>query len=117
MPLNERQQHELGLTAAQSLFAVVLISRFAMNWKEAPNLLLPFAAQLLMPATIIGFDVRMSFTIGYIVAAQCSSCWTRSDERPSGSGPCSSEKACRPRRASRQSPRQPALASESANSG
>jgi cation:H+ antiporter len=35
MPLNERQQHELWLTAAQSLFAVVLISKFAVHWWEA----------------------------------------------------------------------------------
>ena len=69
MPLNERQQHELWLTAAQSLFAVMLISKFALNRWEAIGLLLPFVAQLLMPPTIGGFDVRMSFTVGYILVA------------------------------------------------
>ena len=49
MPLNERQQHELWLTAAQSLFAVVLISEFAMERWEALALLVPFVAQLLLP--------------------------------------------------------------------
>jgi cation:H+ antiporter len=69
MPLVERQQHELWLTAAQSLFAIVLISEFAMNRWEAIGLLLPFVAQLLLPPTIGGFDVRMGFTAGYLVVA------------------------------------------------
>ena len=69
MPLVERQQHELWLTAAQSLFAIVLISEFAMNRWEAIGLLVPFVVQLLMPAQIGGFDVRMGFTAGYIVVA------------------------------------------------
>jgi cation:H+ antiporter len=67
MPLVERQQHELWLTAAQSLFAVVLISEFAMNRWEAVALLVPFVAQLALPPTIGGFDVRMGFTFGYLV--------------------------------------------------
>jgi cation:H+ antiporter len=67
MPLVARQQHELWLTAAQSLFAVVLISRFAMGRWEALVLLVPFVAQLALPPTIGGFDVRMAFTAGYLV--------------------------------------------------
>jgi cation:H+ antiporter len=67
MPLNERQQHELWLTAAQSLFAVVLISEFAMNRWEAVALLVPFVAQLLLPPVIAGVDVRMVFTAGYLL--------------------------------------------------
>jgi cation:H+ antiporter len=69
MPLVARQQHELWLTAAQSLFAVVLISEFAFERWEAVALLLPFVAQLLLPPTIGGFDVRMAFTVLYILAA------------------------------------------------
>ena len=69
MPLVERQQHELWLTAAQSLFAIVLISEFAMNRWEAIALLVPFVVQLLLPSEIAGFDVRMAFTAGYIVVA------------------------------------------------
>jgi hypothetical protein len=69
MPLVDRQQHELWLTAAQSLFAVVLISEFAMNRWEAFALLIPFVAQLLMPDQIGPVDVRLAFTFGYILAA------------------------------------------------
>jgi cation:H+ antiporter len=69
MPLVSRQQHELWLTAAQSLFAVVLISEFAIERWEALALLVPFVAQLLLPANIAGFDVRMAFTVMYGVAA------------------------------------------------
>ena len=58
-----------GLTAAQSLFAIVLISEFAMNRWEAIALLVPFVVQLLLPSHIGGFDVRMGFTVGYILVA------------------------------------------------
>jgi cation:H+ antiporter len=67
MPLVVRQQHELWLTAAQSLFAVVLISHFAIRRWEALALLVPFVAQLALPPTIGGLDVRMAFTVGYVV--------------------------------------------------
>jgi cation:H+ antiporter len=69
MPLVSRQQHELWLTAAQSLFAIVLIGEFAFERWEAVALLVPFVAQLLLPPTIGGFDVRMSFTLLYVLAA------------------------------------------------
>ena len=69
MPLVERQQHELWLTAAQSLFAVVLIAEFAMHRWEAVALLVPFVAQLVLPPTLGGLDVRMAFTFGYLAAA------------------------------------------------
>jgi cation:H+ antiporter len=69
MPLVTRQQHELWLTAAQSFFAVVLISEFAIERWEALALLVPFVAQLLLPSNIAGFDVRMAFTVLYGVAA------------------------------------------------
>jgi cation:H+ antiporter len=69
MPLVERQQHELWLTAAQSMFAVVLIVEFAMHRWEAVALLVPFVVQLVLPPTLGGVDVRMVFTIGYIAAA------------------------------------------------
>jgi cation:H+ antiporter len=66
MPLVARQQHELWLTAAQSLFAVVLISDFAMHRWEALMLLVPFVAQLVLPPTIGSLDVRAAFTAGYL---------------------------------------------------
>lgn len=68
MPLVERQQVELWLTAAQSLFAVILIAAFAMNRWEALGLLVPFAAQLVLPPEIGGYDVRLAFTVGYVGA-------------------------------------------------
>jgi hypothetical protein len=87
MPLVERQQHELWLTAAQSLFAVVLISGFAMSRWEAVALLVPFVAQLILPPSIAGVDVRMAFTVGYLVVGfgllldprrrQSIRCWPR----------------------------------------
>ena len=69
MPLVERQQHELWLTAAQSLFAVVLIADFAIQRWEAVALLVPFVAQLVLPPTLGGLDVRMAFTLGYVALA------------------------------------------------
>jgi cation:H+ antiporter len=87
MPLIERQQHELWLTAAQSLFAVVLISEFAMTRWEAVALLVPFVAQLILPPSIAGVDVRMAFTVSYLVVGfgllldprrrQSIRCWPR----------------------------------------
>jgi cation:H+ antiporter len=69
MPLVSRQQHELWLTAAQSLFAVLLISEFAIERWEALALLVPFVAQLVLPPTMGGIDVRLTFTVLYAVAA------------------------------------------------
>jgi cation:H+ antiporter len=69
LPLVVRQQHELWLTAAQSLFALVLISRFVIRRWEALALLLPFVAQVALPPAIGDWDVRMLFTAGYLVVA------------------------------------------------
>jgi cation:H+ antiporter len=68
MPLNNRQQHELWLTAAQSLFAVALIAAFRINRWEAFALLIPFLVQLALPAMIGPVDVKMVFTLGYLIA-------------------------------------------------
>jgi cation:H+ antiporter len=69
MPLVERQQHELWLTAAQSLFAILLIADGAMRHWEAIALLVPFVAQLLLPPVIGPVDVRLAFTLGYLLAS------------------------------------------------
>jgi cation:H+ antiporter len=69
MPLVERQQHELWLTAGQSLFALVLIADGTMHHWEAIALLVPFLAQLALPPAIASVDVRMAFTAGYLLAA------------------------------------------------
>ena len=69
MPLVPRQQHELWLTAAQSLFAIVLITDGTMRHWEAGALLVPFVVQLALPPSLGPVDVRMVFTIGYLGAA------------------------------------------------
>jgi cation:H+ antiporter len=69
MPLVVRQQHELWLTAAQSLFALVLVAEFALGRWEAVALLVPFVAQLVLPPSVGGLDVRMGFTVAYVLAA------------------------------------------------
>jgi cation:H+ antiporter len=77
MPLVSRQQHERWLTAAQSLFAVVLISEFAIERWEALALLVPFLAQLVPPPGYRrrGLDVRMASTALYAIRRwPCS--WT-----------------------------------------
>ena len=69
MPLVGRQEVELWLTAAQSLFALMLIAEFSMNRWEALALLVPFLLQLFLPSHIGGVDVHWAFTIGYGAAA------------------------------------------------
>lgn len=69
MPITPRQQHELWLTAAQSLFAIVLIAKFEMSHRAAFALLIPFVIQVALPLEIRGIDVRMAFAIGYAGAA------------------------------------------------
>jgi cation:H+ antiporter len=69
MPLVPRQQHEIWLTAAQSLFAIMLIADGTMRHWEAFALLGTFVAQLLLPPMIGPVDVRMAFTFGYLAAA------------------------------------------------
>ena len=50
MPLVPRQQQELWLTAAQSLFAIVLIGDMEIQRWKAGALIVPFLAQLVLPA-------------------------------------------------------------------
>ncbi len=69
MPLVPRQQHELWLTAAQSLFAIVLIADGTIRHWEAGALLVPFLVQLALPPSLGPVDVRVAFTIGYLGAA------------------------------------------------
>lgn len=49
LPLDARQEEELFLTAAQSLFAVVLISRLNLTWWGALTLLVLFVLQFAIP--------------------------------------------------------------------
>ena len=47
--LDEQQRHEIFLTAAQSIFAVVMLADRQLSWWQAFLLFLPFAAQLVVP--------------------------------------------------------------------
>jgi cation:H+ antiporter len=47
--LDEQQRHEIFLTAAQSIFAVVMLSDRRLTWWQAFLLFLPFAVQLMVP--------------------------------------------------------------------
>jgi cation:H+ antiporter len=69
MPLVPRQQHEIWLTAAQSLFAIVLIADGRMRHWEAFALLLTFVAQLVLPPMLGPVDARIAFAFGYLGAA------------------------------------------------
>jgi cation:H+ antiporter len=68
MPLVARQQQELWLTAAQSLFAIVLISDFEVQRWKAAALIVPFAAQLVLPTHIGPIYTHGAFSVGYLCA-------------------------------------------------
>ena len=61
--LDVRQQHELLLTACQSLFAVAVLMNLRMVWWEALLLFVLFMAQLLFE------HIRMPMAVVYIVLA------------------------------------------------
>lgn len=47
--LDQQQRHEIFLTAAQSIFAVVMLSDSRLTWWQALLLFLPFSVQLVVP--------------------------------------------------------------------
>jgi cation:H+ antiporter len=49
LELDIQQRHEIFLTAAQSLFAVVMLCDRHLNWWQAGLLFVPFAVQLFVP--------------------------------------------------------------------
>ncbi len=61
--LDVRQQHELLLTACQSLFAVAVLMNLRMAWWEAALLFVLFMAQLLVE------QIRLPMAILYVVLA------------------------------------------------
>lgn len=63
LPLDTMQQHELWLTAAQSLFAVTLLVNLSLAWYGATLLLVLFLAQFIFP------DIRMEISVVYLVLA------------------------------------------------
>jgi cation:H+ antiporter len=68
MPLVARQQQELWLTAAQSLFAIVLIGDLTIQRWKAVALSVPFVAQLALPAHVGPFETHVAFSVGYLSA-------------------------------------------------
>ncbi len=69
LPLDGRQAHEVWLTAAQSLFAVVLLLDGNLTVRNALALAGLFLAQLLWPFNGTGFESWLVFTLLYIVLA------------------------------------------------
>jgi cation:H+ antiporter len=63
MPLDARQDQEILLTAAQSIFAVVVLMNLHMSLWEAAGLFTLFMAQLVYP------EIRVEVSIFYIVLA------------------------------------------------
>jgi cation:H+ antiporter len=65
LPLDGRQREELWLTAAQSLFAVMVLSSLSFSGREAILLFVLFAVQFLVPTS----QVRLLITIVYLATA------------------------------------------------
>jgi cation:H+ antiporter len=63
LPLSTQQQHELGLTACQSLFAVAILLNLRMSWYGALLLFVLFAIQLVFE------HVRVQMSMVYLVLA------------------------------------------------
>jgi cation:H+ antiporter len=63
LPLDTRQQHELFLTASQSLFAVAVLLNLRMSWYGALLLFGLFASQLFVE------NIRVQVSIVYLVLA------------------------------------------------
>lgn len=71
LPLDLRQEHELWLTAAQSLFAVAVLVDLRLGLREAVLLFILFAAQFLFP------DIHIEAAIAYTVLAILYLAWYR----------------------------------------
>jgi cation:H+ antiporter len=73
LPLDIHQQHEMFLTSAQSLFAIVLLADFAIVWWEAGLLFVLFTGQMvapmIFPAPAVNEAVRLWCGYLYILLA------------------------------------------------
>ncbi len=65
LPLDDRQQIEVWLTAAQSAFAVAVVLSLSVSYREAIALFGLFMLQFLIPLE----EVRIALTVGYLVLA------------------------------------------------
>ena len=61
MPLDARQNQEILLTAAQSIFAIVILMNLNINLFEAGGLFVLFTAQLIYP------DIRNEISVVYVI--------------------------------------------------
>lgn len=71
LTLDLQQRHEIFLTAAQSLFAVVMLADRRLMWWQAGLLFLPFAVQLVFP----GFRLQVAYV--YLALAVVWGVWYR----------------------------------------
>jgi len=71
--LDSRQVEEILLTAAQSLFAVVVIASFTFSLNEALILLALFISQLFFVAP----EIRYLYSIAYLGLAVAFAVWIR----------------------------------------
>lgn len=65
LPLDGRQQAEIFLTAAQSVFAIAVFVNLRMTTREALLLFVLFGSQLFIP----GIEARVYYSIGYLILA------------------------------------------------
>ena len=63
MPLDARQNQEILLTAAQSIFAIVILMNLNINLFEAGGLFVLFTTQLIYP------DIRNEISVVYVIFA------------------------------------------------
>jgi cation:H+ antiporter len=71
LPLDERQSQEVFLTAAQSLFATLLVVEFSLSRGEAAALFLLFVVQLVVPSV----EVRWATAAAYLLLVVLLLAW------------------------------------------
>ncbi len=67
LELDARQREELWLTAAQSLFAVAVMSSMSFSVREALLLFTLFAVQFLVPTSEVRLGVTATYVVGTVV--------------------------------------------------
>ena len=79
LPFDQKQVAEIWITAAQSFFAIALLTNFEISMREAVALLVLFASQVIVEfaiirtvaepaATVLSIDVLYVYTVIYILA-------------------------------------------------
>ena len=65
LPMEARQAEEVFLTAAQSLFAIAVLTSLSFSYREAILIFVLFSIQLVIPIT----EVRLGFGALYLLLA------------------------------------------------